>query len=338
MKLDDRGRRSRRDRGSRLRRERADRRSDGRAGGDQSAPTTAASREARRARTVARRQRRPVQLKKKSAMASDNRLRDSWQTKKSAEDVRRCNEAKEAAAKLTPRDKKTMSSIVGLADRVVDCGRKAQGSVRRYPLAHARRTSTTARGSGFIEMGNATNRRQLFDLSQAKAYMQTMLVASGCKKLLDARQDDQPPGSVLHAQAHDRRHQGKHVRRSGRVRHDHRRHRSAARQRSAKSCTCTPRSAATMVGNITLIDSGDEIDCSRMGSGGYAIPSIVEPEVIQFDPRSATRSSSCTSKRARSGSGSTKTSSGRSTTASSPTAAASRRAACGGCCTACTTN
>ena len=40
-----------------------------------------------------------------------------------------------------------------------------------------------------------------------------------------------------------------------------------------------------MVGNITIIDSGDEIDCSRMGSGGYAIPSIVEPEVIQFDPK-----------------------------------------------------
>ena len=38
-----------------------------------------------------------------------------------------------------------------------------------------------------------------------------------------------------------------------------------------------------MVGNIVLNDSGDEIDCSRMGSGGYAIPSIVEPEVIKFD-------------------------------------------------------
>ena len=37
-----------------------------------------------------------------------------------------------------------------------------------------------------------------------------------------------------------------------------------------------------MVGNIVLVDSGDEIDCSRMGSGGYGIPSIVEPEVIQF--------------------------------------------------------
>ncbi len=40
-----------------------------------------------------------------------------------------------------------------------------------------------------------------------------------------------------------------------------------------------------MVGNIIITDSGDKIDCSRMGSGGYAIPSIVEPEVIQFDPK-----------------------------------------------------
>jgi hypothetical protein len=37
-----------------------------------------------------------------------------------------------------------------------------------------------------------------------------------------------------------------------------------------------------MVGPITLIDSGDEIDCTRMGSGGYGIPSIVEPERIEI--------------------------------------------------------
>jgi DNA topoisomerase-6 subunit A len=37
-----------------------------------------------------------------------------------------------------------------------------------------------------------------------------------------------------------------------------------------------------MVGDIVLVDRGDEIDCSRMGSGGYGIPSIVEPEIIEF--------------------------------------------------------
>jgi DNA topoisomerase-6 subunit A len=37
-----------------------------------------------------------------------------------------------------------------------------------------------------------------------------------------------------------------------------------------------------MVGNVTLIDSGDTIDCRRMGSGGYSVPSIVEPDIVQF--------------------------------------------------------
>ena len=47
------------------------------------------------------------------------------------------------------------------------------------------------------------------------------------------------------------------------------------------------KNAGAMVGEITLIDSGDTIDCTRMGSGGYSIPSIVEPEVIQFRKHNA---------------------------------------------------
>src|SRR2546421_1236954 len=37
-----------------------------------------------------------------------------------------------------------------------------------------------------------------------------------------------------------------------------------------------------MVCNITINDSGDSLDCSRLGSGCYSIPSIVEPDVIEF--------------------------------------------------------
>jgi DNA topoisomerase-6 subunit A len=47
------------------------------------------------------------------------------------------------------------------------------------------------------------------------------------------------------------------------------------------------KNAGSMVGPITLIDTGDEIDCARMGSGGYTIPSIVEPEVVQFKKNEA---------------------------------------------------
>ncbi len=47
------------------------------------------------------------------------------------------------------------------------------------------------------------------------------------------------------------------------------------------------KNAGAMVGPITLVDSGDEIDCARMSSGGYSIPSIVEPEIVQFKKNTA---------------------------------------------------
>jgi DNA topoisomerase-6 subunit A len=38
----------------------------------------------------------------------------------------------------------------------------------------------------------------------------------------------------------------------------------------------------SMVGEITFVDAGDTIDARRQGSGGWAVPSIVEDDVIQF--------------------------------------------------------
>ena len=38
----------------------------------------------------------------------------------------------------------------------------------------------------------------------------------------------------------------------------------------------------SMVGPMTIRDSGDTIDLRRMGSGGWSVPSIVEEHVIQF--------------------------------------------------------
>ncbi len=43
----------------------------------------------------------------------------------------------------------------------------------------------------------------------------------------------------------------------------------------------------SMVGPMTIVDAGDEIDLSRMGSGGWSIPSICEPSVIHFQKSEA---------------------------------------------------
>jgi DNA topoisomerase-6 subunit A len=182
--------------------------------------------------------------------------------------------------KLTARDQRTKNQLVGLADQVA-----ASASRRREPHVDVpMRSLSNVRyntAKKFLEMGSKTNRRQLFNLSQAKSFMQTMLVASGSSELIDA-------GKTLSIR-------GLYYRLKHKIQ-------GTGENTFDEQSECDPviedvevllsslreelhlyaDKRGDMVGNLVLEDSGDEIDCSRMGSGGYAIPSIVEPEVIRF--------------------------------------------------------
>ena len=186
-----------------------------------------------------------------------------------------------STAKLSARDKKTMSSLVGLADKVEQAANKRRDPHVDIPS----RTLTNARYSPrkrIIEMGNKTNRRQLFNLSQAKSYMQTMLVASGCKKLLEQGKTTSIRGLyylLKHTIEGTKENTFEEQSECDPVIEDTEVLLGSLREELHLYAD----KRGEMVGNITLTDSGDEIDCSRMGSGGYAVPSIVEPEVIQLD-------------------------------------------------------
>ena len=83
------------------------------------------------------------------------------------------SDARSRRVKLTPRDKKTMAQH-RRPGRPRGRLRPKSARIRtsRSPRARCRTCSYKPR-KRIIEMGNATNRRQLFNLSQAKAYMQT---------------------------------------------------------------------------------------------------------------------------------------------------------------------
>jgi DNA topoisomerase VI subunit A len=191
--------------------------------------------------------------------------------------------AKAPKVKLSPRDAKTAERLTGLADRVVTAANNRKDPYVEIPA----RTLANVRYSPrkkIIEMGNATNRRQLFDLSQAKAYMRTMLVASGCKKLIDQGKTTSLRGlfymlkhTIQGAKENTFDIQGE----CDTIIEDVEVLLSSIRE----ELHLYAKAAGNMVGNITIVDRGDTIDCSRMGSGGYGIPSIVEPEVIQLDPK-----------------------------------------------------
>ena len=192
-------------------------------------------------------------------------------------------ESKAVAAKLSPRDKKTMGSIEGLADGVVSAAEKRRDPYVDIPSRTLANVHYSPR-KRILEMGKSTNRRQLFDLSQAKAYMRTMLVATGCKRLLTQSKTTSLRGlyyMLKHTIEGTKENTFDDQSECDTIIEDVEVLLASLREELHLYAD----KRGEMVGNIVLSDSGDEIDCSRMGSGGYAIPSIVEPEVIQFDPK-----------------------------------------------------
>ena len=188
-----------------------------------------------------------------------------------------------SSVKLTPRDKKTMTSITGLADRVVSAAKTRKDPYVDIPSRTLSNVKFSPR-KGILEMGSGKNRRQLFDLSQAKAYMRTMLVASGCKRLLDQGKTTSLRGlfyMLKHTIEGAKENTFDDQNECDTIIEDV----EVLLDSIREELHLYAENRGAMVGNITLTDKGDTIDCARMGSGGYAIPSIVEPEVIELDPK-----------------------------------------------------
>jgi len=182
--------------------------------------------------------------------------------------------------KLTAADHKTIKSLSGFADGIVtNAGRKRTPHLD-IPSRSLSNVSYNKK-KRFIEMGKGTNRRELFNLSQAKSYMQTVLVGSGCKQLIDQGKSTSIRGLyylLKHSIAGTKEETFDTQADCDPVIEDVEVSLNALRE----ELHLYAQKKGDMVGEIVLTDSGDEIDCARMGSGGYGIPSIVEPDVIQF--------------------------------------------------------
>jgi DNA topoisomerase VI subunit A len=185
-----------------------------------------------------------------------------------------------AAAKLGQRDKKTLADLRSLADGVVDAAERNREPFLEIPT-RALSNVRYNKSKRFIEMGSNKNRRQLFNVAQAKAYMQTLLVAGGCKKLIDQQKTTSIRGLfylLKHTIEGTKEETFSTQDECDPIIEDVEVTLSSLREELHVYAS----NRGNLVGPLTLIDSGDEIDCARMGSAGYSIPSIVEPEVIRF--------------------------------------------------------
>ncbi len=175
-----------------------------------------------------------------------------------------------------------MSKIDGMAQDVVRHSLAQRDPYMDIPL----RTASNMRYNKkkrILEMGSNTQRRNLFNLSQAKKFMQMLLHAKGCKELVAAEKTLSLRGMYylgLHTIEGTSERTFGDQGESDVILEDLEVGLASLRE----ELHVFAKKRGTMVGNLTIVDNGDEIDCRRMGTGGYAIPSICEPSVLRFGP------------------------------------------------------
>ncbi len=183
-------------------------------------------------------------------------------------------------SRLPPADRRTFERLQRLAERVVTAAELGRDPVLDVPARTLSNIQYNPK-KGILQMGSATNRRHLFNLNQARSFMQTLLVASGAARLIAQGKTTSLRGMyylLKHTIEGAREETFDEQEESDSAIEDLEVLLNALRE----ELHLYAKNAGAMVGEIVLVDSGDVIDCSRMGSGGYSIPSIVEPEVIQF--------------------------------------------------------
>jgi DNA topoisomerase-6 subunit A len=187
--------------------------------------------------------------------------------------------------KKTDRDTLTQSKIEKLARQVL--GEATKGNNPALEI-RTRTLSNVAFNNRkrIIELGDKTQSREFFNTGMARKFMQTMLVANGCKKLIDEGKTisiRQMFYMTKHTLKGTSENTFEDQDESDPIIEDLEVGIDALRE----ELHLFANKKGLVVGRLTVEDAGDTIDLARMGRGGWGIPSICEPDHLKFVKNSA---------------------------------------------------
>lgn len=183
-------------------------------------------------------------------------------------------------AKSKKQKKDVESLLISVADEVIVAAKSNRDPVFRIPTRSLSNMNFNAK-KGIIEMGGNKQERSFFNVGMAKKFMQTVLVADALSEL--QRQDLTTSLREIyyrtkhtigdsHENTFDSQGESDPIIEDLEVTLDALREELHVRAENT----------GTVVGPLVMVDDGDTIDCTRLGKGGYSVPSIVEPEYIQI--------------------------------------------------------
>lgn len=178
------------------------------------------------------------------------------------------------------RARKTLEKIRRLAGETIKQTQKQQNPTLEIPVRALSNVSWNPERR-LIELGDRNQCREFFNVGTAKKFMQTFLVASACKGLLDIGKT---------TSIRDLFYMTKHTIKGSHENTFDDQTESDIVVEDLEVCMDALREElhlfaakrGSMVGPMVIVDAGDTIDLSHMGSGGWSIPSITEEDVIQF--------------------------------------------------------
>jgi len=182
------------------------------------------------------------------------------------------------------RRKKAASSVetklVGMADVVIQAAQRSRDPGFEIPVRALSNVSFNPR-KGMIEMGSRKQERTFFNVGMAKKFMQTMLVADALAELQRAD---------LTTSLREIYYRTKHTIQNSQENTFDTQDESdpiiedleVSLSELREELHVRAENGGSVVGPLVLGDDGDRVDCSRLGKGGYSVPSIVEPEYLEI--------------------------------------------------------
>jgi DNA topoisomerase-6 subunit A len=192
----------------------------------------------------------------------------------------------ETSAEPAPRAKKRKAAggvetkLVGMADVVIAAAQKSKDPAFAIPIRALSNVSFNPR-KGMIEMGRKQQERTFFNVGMAKKFMQTMLVADALAELQRAD---------LTTSLREIYYRAKHTIKDSQENTFDTQDESdpiiedleVSLAELREELHVRAENGGSIVGPVVFGDDGDRVDCSRLGKGGYSVPSIVEPEYLDI--------------------------------------------------------
>src|SRR5512140_2600797 len=188
-------------------------------------------------------------------------------------------------ARLDALSKKTAGKIEKLAEAVLKSVKGGKNPFVEIPIRSLANVKFNEK-KGLVELGSQRQKRYFFNVSMAKKFMQTFLVSDACKELVESGKTTSIRDLYYitkHTIGDTRQNTFEEQDESDPIIEDL----EVALDSLREELHLFASRKGSMVGPVTIRDSGDTIDLRRMGSGGWAVPSIVEENVIEFGKHEA---------------------------------------------------